>query len=66
MVLKSTFDLGVPRGTRTARITSIFAFWNLTRTSGATTDLLLVSAAVMLGTRDLRGHGSLIEDGWLR
>ena len=22
--------------------------------------------AVMLGTRDLRGHGSFIEDGWLR
>jgi len=48
MVLRSTFDLRVPRGTRAARISAHFASWSFTRTSGATTDLLLVSGPTAL------------------
>ena len=48
MVLRSTFDLRVPRGTRAARISAHFAFWSFTRSSGATTDLLLVSGPTAL------------------
>ena len=48
MVLRSTYDLRVPRGTRAARISAHFAFWSFARSSGATTDLLLVSGPTAL------------------
>ena len=48
MVLRSTFDLRVPRGSRAAHISAPNTFWSFTRTSGATSDLLLVTGPTAL------------------
>ena len=48
MVLRSTFDLGVPRGTRAAHISAPTTFWSFTRTSGATSDFLFVTGPTAL------------------
>ena len=48
MVLRSTFDLGVPRGARAAHISAPTTFWSFTRTSGATSDFLFVTGPTAL------------------
>ena len=48
MVLRSTFDLGVPRCMRAAHISAPNTFWSFTRTSGATSDLLFVTGPTAL------------------